>query len=71
MAVKLFLFGLAAVVLAALAGCTQSLIMQHPDGRTAECGHYSTHSAASTFRAADRERQCVEDFRKQGFERQP
>jgi hypothetical protein len=42
-------------------GCTRSIIMRHPDGRETECGSFDK----------SRERQCVDDFRRQGYERQP
>jgi hypothetical protein len=60
---------LLALTLAAT-GCTSSILMRHSDGRTATCGDsyaYGIHSAS----AAQRDRQCIEDYQRQGFERAP
>jgi hypothetical protein len=48
-----------------LAGCTQGIMMRHPDGREAECGHTWIYIGQS------RELRCVQDFTSQGFVRQP
>jgi hypothetical protein len=51
-------------------GCTSTILMRHPDGRVAECGGsyaFGLHSMS----AAERDRDCVNDFQRQGFERAP
>lgn len=53
-----------------LAGCTTAVIMRHPDGRVAKCGPYDARPLNS-FSSAQRERGCVEDYQRQGFERAP
>lgn len=51
-------------------GCTSAIHMRHPDGRTAECGGaYAV--GYHHFAAADRDRDCVRDYQRQGFERVP
>ena len=59
---------LAALVL--LVGCSSTIKLQHPDGRRAECGSsymYGIHS----FAAQARDRDCVSDYQRQGYERVP
>lgn len=56
-----------------MAGCmTGGAMMQHPGtGQTHECGRYVLGSPLLSMSMERRERDCIEDFRKQGFERQP
>lgn len=54
-----------------LAGCTQGITMRHPDGRTAECGGMAFHAPALQQAAPERERQCINNFKQQGFVRMP
>jgi hypothetical protein len=44
--------------------------MRHPDGRVAKCGPYDNRPLNSQA-SAIRERGCVEDYQRQGFERAP
>jgi hypothetical protein len=48
-----------------LTGCTGGILMRHPDGREAECGHRWIDIDASS------ESRCVQDFTSQGFVRRP
>jgi len=53
-----------------VAGCTSTILMRHLDGRTATCGDsyiYGIHSNS----AAERDRQCIADYQRQGLERAP
>jgi hypothetical protein len=46
------------------------LLVRHPDGGTATCGDsyaFGIHSIS----AAERDRQCIADYQRQGFERAP
>jgi hypothetical protein len=64
--------GALALVLAALCltACTSSIKLRHPDGRQATCGGYFT-GAPIGWQAAERERGCIQDYQRQGFEREP
>jgi hypothetical protein len=54
-----------------LAGCyTSAIKLRHPDGRTATCGD-SYAVGFHHFAAAERDRDCVGDYQRQGFERVP
>lgn len=58
-------FILAALLL--LAGCTSAVVMRNPTtGETAKCGPYT-----DTWTTPERERQCIQDYQRQGFERAP
>ena len=52
-----------------LTGCTSAIPLRHTDGRRATCGGYFTGGAIG-FQVAAREAQCVDDYRRQGFERE-
>lgn len=54
-----------------LAGCFNgSVILRHPQtGKTAKCGPYFTSGASSRASAVARELGCVEDYKRQGYER--
>lgn len=54
-----------------VAGCTTAIPLRHADGRTATCGGSTMVGIAAQLRAADRDRDCVADFQRQGFERRP
>ena len=59
------------LALLALAGCyTSAIRLRHPDGRTATCGD-SYAVGYHHFAAAERDRDCVRDYQRQGFERVP
>lgn len=53
-----------------LTGCTSTISLRHPDGRVATCGGYFTGGPVG-FQAAERERGCIADYQRQGFERMP
>lgn len=61
---------LAALALLLLTGCTNAITLRHADGREAVCGPYHTGGPIG-WQAAERERACVADFQRQGFERMP
>jgi hypothetical protein len=51
----------------AVGGCASTTaIMRHPDGRQAEC---PIHFGIS--KAVEMQRGCIDDYRRQGYERQP
>ena len=54
-----------------LAACTSTVTLRHPQtGATVECGPY--YSAGLYYgRATERERTCVYDYQRQGYERVP
>lgn len=60
------------IVLVAIAavGCTSPVRLKHVDGREAVCGPYYS-LGIYYFGATSRERGCVRDFQRQGFERTP
>jgi hypothetical protein len=62
---------LALGALVLLTGCTSAIRLKHPDGRQAECGGSYAVGLAQGFTAADRDRDCVRDFQRQGYERVP
>ena len=55
----------------ALFGCTSAVTLRHPQtGTAAKCGPY--YSLGGYYNAATiRERTCVQDFQRQGYERVP
>ena len=54
-----------------LTGCTSTVVLRHPQtGQTAKCGPYYSFGLYY-FMATERERTCVQDFQRQGFERVP
>jgi hypothetical protein len=63
--------GLALSALLLLTGCTSTIHLRHPDGRTAECGGSYAMGIVPGLTAADRDRDCVRDYQRQGFERVP
>jgi len=57
-----------------LTGCvTSDALMKHPVIlNTVECGHYATASSSLlSLTLEKRERECITDFRLQGYERVP
>jgi hypothetical protein len=58
------------LLLLLLAGCTDSVHLRHvTSGQMAQCGPYVTLGVADTLAAVDRERGCVMDYQRQGYER--
>ena len=54
-----------------MAGCTSAIILRHPQtGQTTKCGPYLTFGIHS-YTVPERERACVHDFQRQGYERVP
>jgi hypothetical protein len=67
-------FGLLLVTGLALAGCasTDPIYLRHQTtGRVVQCGPYPTNSPQQVSTALIRERGCMEDFQRQGYERVP
>jgi hypothetical protein len=59
-------------LLVLLSGCqTDPVLLQHPQtGKKVQCGPYSdTGNEASIGAATVRERGCIEDYQRQGYER--
>ena len=58
-------------ILALLAGCTKDPVyLRHPQtGTKVQCGPYSESSPEARAVAAERERGCIADYQRQGFER--
>jgi hypothetical protein len=55
-----------------LASCTTAIRLQNPTtGQTAQCGPYASDIIAGGDAQAQRERACVQDFQRQGYERLP
>jgi uncharacterized protein YceK len=57
------------ISVALLAGCARPIIMRHADGRTTNCQSSVTNYGAALVH--EREAQCINDFKEQGFVRQP
>jgi len=56
--------------LSVLVGCTDAVIMRHAvTGKTAQCGPYSTARLSDSLTVAERERGCILDYQRQGYER--
>lgn len=51
-------------------GCSSAIELRHPDGRRAQCGPYHV-GGGMQFALAEREARCLDDYRRQGFERVP
>jgi hypothetical protein len=62
--------GVLLIVVPFAVGCSSTITMRHPDGRTATCGGYSTAFQLGDQVAA-REARCISDYQRQGFERMP
>lgn len=63
---------LAALVL--LVGCgmrTDPVYLKHPNGTVVQCGPYDTMIAGQAEASVIRERGCIEDYQRQGFQRVP
>jgi len=64
------LLAVAAIVLT-LVACTSAVTLRHPaTGAVATCGPYYTVGLYA-FAANERERQCIQDYQRQGYERAP
>ena len=53
-----------------LGGCfNESVILRHAQtGKTVKCGPYFAMTASSTMSAVERERGCIQDYQRQGYE---
>ncbi len=62
---------LVGILVVMLCGCTSAVTLRHPQtGQSAKCGPY--YSLGGYYNAATlRERTCVQDFQRQGYERIP
>jgi len=48
-----------------LTGCTDAVLLRHPDtGKTVKCGPYTMSGGVVA-----RERGCIEDYQRQGYKR--
>ena len=58
-------------ILTLLAGCmSESVYLRHPQtGKKAQCGPYMNAGIAASQSATIRERGCIEDYQRQGYER--
>lgn len=54
----------------ALTGCTEAIYMRNMAGMIATCGPYRS-TGISSLSTPDRERQCITDYQRQGYERIP
>ena len=53
-----------------LSACNSAVQLRHvATGKTVQCGPYSAFSMSSRFSAVERERGCIQDFQRQGYER--
>jgi len=61
------------LLLLLVTGCTSAVTLRHPiTGVTVKCGPYAFDSLGrSAAVAMERERQCVSDYQRQGYERAP
>lgn len=65
-------FSLLTMAILLLNGCSSPLItMKHPDGRVAQCGNSYTYGYGGGFVSQERDRGCVQDYQRQGYERVP
>jgi hypothetical protein len=53
-----------------LTGCTSAIKLRAADGRVAECGG-SWMLGVHAYSSVERDRACVNDYQRQGFERVP
>lgn len=54
-----------------LAGCgTEPVYLRNMAGAMVQCGPYDNR-AIQSIASADRERQCITDYQRQGYERAP
>lgn len=58
------------ILIVVLTGCTSAILLRHSDGREATCGPYYYYGIFA-FTATEREKNCVGDYQRQGFERAP
>ena len=60
-------------LLVTASACTSAVTLRHPvTGVTVKCGPYAFDNLGrSAAVATERERQCVNDYQRQGFERAP
>lgn len=54
----------------AVAGCSSPIVLRDSMGRMASCGPYPALGVNGVV-GAIREKQCIEDYQRQGYERVP
>jgi hypothetical protein len=53
-------------------GCTEAVKLRNPvTGATATCGPYMLEGLGQPASVAEREARCINDYQRQGFEREP
>ena len=53
-----------------LTGCNSSVKLRHVvTGKVVTCGPYNSFGVASQMSAVERERGCIQDYQRQGYER--
>lgn len=58
------------LALISVSACTSAVHMGHPvTGKTVQCGPYYAGGFAAQLAAVERERGCVADYHRQGYER--
>jgi hypothetical protein len=55
-----------------VAGCTSAINLRNPaTGATAQCGPYQLEGLGQPASVAERERRCLDDYQRLGFQRAP
>lgn len=57
--------------LVVLCGCSEAIILKHPDGRVARCPGHVYWAPGQAVSDTILQRGCVDDYKEQGFLRQP
>ena len=58
------------VSLVCLAGCNAGVQLRHVvTGKVVTCGPYNSFGMAAQMSAVERERGCIQDYQRQGYER--
>ena len=61
---------IAILSLVMLSACNQAVQLRHTvTGKIVKCGPYNSFGVASQMTAVERERGCVYDYQRQGYER--
>jgi hypothetical protein len=61
-----------AIIGISVAACTDPIKLKNTTtGQIAQCGPYASDMIAGGDAQAQRERECIQDFQRQGYERMP